>query len=64
MTQDRLMFCPHCHNVSDCVWPGFGRDWVLCHHCQRRVRWTEVETRYLLRDEGEERQVELNAAYH
>jgi hypothetical protein len=59
------MRCPHCHNVARCVWVGYGKDWVLCRHCQRRVRWLEVETKYLLRDEnvlGEGSHTE--AAYH
>jgi hypothetical protein len=51
MCKENTMRCPHCHNVGACVWVGFGKDWVLCQFCQRRIRWTEVQARYLVSDE-------------
>jgi hypothetical protein len=51
MCKETAMRCPHCHNVGVCVWPGYGRDWVICPYCQRRVRWTEVQAKYLVEDE-------------
>jgi hypothetical protein len=37
--------------VGACVWVGFGKDWVLCQFCQRRIRWTEVQAKYLVSEE-------------
>ena len=48
-----LMRCPHCGNVGPCVWVGFGKDWVLCQYCQRRVRWSEVQANYLVSEEDD-----------
>ncbi|MGD8869851.1 MAG: hypothetical protein PVI01_19680 [Gemmatimonadales bacterium] len=53
MPGTKLMRCPHCRNVGECVWVGFGKDWVLCEHCQRRVRWSEVMSKYLVSSEEE-----------
>ncbi|UCF19164.1 MAG: hypothetical protein JSU87_14745 [Gemmatimonadota bacterium] len=50
MCHQTAMCCPHCHNVGVCVWPGYGKDWVICPRCQRRVRWTEVQAKYLVED--------------
>jgi hypothetical protein len=65
MSRTKLMRCPHCRNVGECVWVGFGRDWVLCQHCQRRVRWSEVMSKYLVSSEEEWKSSrEKVAAYH
>lgn len=58
------MQCPHCHTVTDCVWIGFGKDWVLCHECQQPIRWAEVETQYLLREDEEGEGVLTSVSYH
>ncbi len=49
--QKNVMRCPHCSHVGQCVWVGYGRDWVMCELCQRRILWEEVETRWLVDDE-------------
>jgi hypothetical protein len=54
MEREHIMRCPHCHNVGACVWVGFGKDWVICQFCQRRVRWTEVQAKYLIDDDDED----------
>jgi hypothetical protein len=65
MSKARMMRCPHCHDVVEVVWIGYGVDWVMCDHCQRRVRWTEVETKYLLREDGlDPAGAEKETAYH
>lgn len=65
MSKEHLMKCPHCHHVADIVWIGYGKDWVMCHHCQRRIRWSEVEMKYLLRAEKLSEAGEQKAlAYH
>ena len=51
MCKETTMRCPHCHNVGSCVWPGYGKDWVLCQYCQRRVRWSEVLAKYLIEED-------------
>jgi hypothetical protein len=53
MEREQIMRCPHCHNVGACVWVGFGKDWVICQFCQRRVRWTEVQAKYLVDDKDD-----------
>ncbi len=60
----RLMRCPHCQEVSGIVWTGFGSEWVLCHRCQRRLRWFDVEANYLLREDRWEEGTQADAAYH
>jgi hypothetical protein len=56
MCKENIMRCPHCHGVGPCVWVGFGKDWVLCQHCQRRVCWSELELADLV-DDGDEEEV-------
>ncbi|NIR43725.1 MAG: hypothetical protein GWN99_07165 [Gemmatimonadetes bacterium] len=48
MCEEKIMRCPHCHNVGPWVWVGFGKDWVLCQFCQRRIRWAEVMAEHLV----------------
>jgi len=65
MSNNKLIRCPHCHDVAEVVWIGFGKEWVMCDHCQRRIRWMEVETKYLLRDAGvDSTEAENEASYH
>lgn len=65
LKKQKLMRCPHCRNVSQCVWVGFGKDWILCQHCQRRVRWSEVQSKYLITsDDDLSRDPEKAYAYH
>jgi len=60
-----LMRCPHCGNVGPCVWVGFGKDWVLCQYCQRRVRWSEVQANYLVSEEDDSKPTPPKVgAYH
>ncbi|MFQ6099227.1 MAG: hypothetical protein ACE5O2_15955 [Armatimonadota bacterium] len=62
---NRFMRCPHCHNVTDIIWTGYASDWVFCRECQRRIRWFEVESGYLLTgDEAWATDVEPEASYH
>ena len=48
MRDQKMMRCPHCDHVGECIWFGFGGDWVLCQHCQRQLRWVEVRRRWLV----------------
>jgi hypothetical protein len=65
MSKTKFMRCPHCHKIGECVWVGFGRDWILCQHCQRRVRWSEVQAKYLVQSREEwAPNAQKLAAYH
>jgi len=64
MSGGRRIYCPSCRKVGPGVWVGYGRDWVLCSHCQRRVRWTEVEARQALGQEEEPKAKRAAAGYH
>ena len=64
MCKEQIMHCPHCNNVGPCVWVGFGKDWVLCQFCQRRVRWVEVKAKHLVADDKESTSSQKAAAYH
>lgn len=48
MGKGTTISCPHCHNVGPCVWTGYGKNWVMCPSCQRRLRWTEVQALHLV----------------
>lgn len=51
MSDANIMRCPHCHHVGEFLWVGYGRDWVVCGQCQRRLHWEEVQIRWLVDDE-------------
>jgi hypothetical protein len=64
MCKEKDMRCPHCRNVGACVWVGYGKDWVICQFCQRRIRWTEVQAKYLVEDGDSWQPSQKAAAYH
>ena len=62
MDEKRTIRCPYCQQASPCVFVGFGKDWLICSCCQRRIRWSEVRTVQLIQ---ESRKKERQAtAYH
>lgn len=65
--QDNVMRCPHCRHVGKCVWCGYGnKHSVVCERCQRRIRWEEVETTWLLDDDDPWilSAMQVSGAYH
>lgn len=61
---DVRICCPHCRKAGAGVWLGYGRDWLLCSHCQRRVRWTELRAWQLIRDREEPKLRQATVSYH
>lgn len=51
MKEENVMRCPHCREVGKCVWTGYGRNWLICENCQRRIGWEELQIGWLLDDE-------------
>ncbi len=49
--EENVVRCPHCREVGQAVWTGYGRNWVVCERCQRRIRWEEIEMGWLLEDD-------------
>lgn len=64
MERDESMRCPHCSNVGPCIWVGYGRDWVICSHCQRRVRWSEARLSDLVQRDRDSKAEALSRSYH
>ena len=51
MKNENVMRCPHCRELGTGLWNGYGDQTVVCECCQRRIRWEEVETAWLLDDD-------------
>lgn len=62
-SDEQTMCCPYCHQASPCVFVGFGKDWLVCSRCQRRIRWSEVRTAQLIQEAGKKGESPARA-YH